>query len=251
MSPKFRFGSKWLAAVTATFIGTAFAQSADTDTALEEVRAKMSGMFESIDPENINFSPVDGWFTIQQGSIIAYVSDDGRYLLQGDLIDLEQQVNLSELSRNDARSELMATLKDDDAILFSPADVKYSVTIFTDVDCSYCRKLHSQINEYLDAGIQVRYALYPRNGPASKSWTTSENVWCAKDRNEALTAAKLDRAIESSQCDSSMVSNHYRVGQDIGLSGTPAIVLQDGTLISGYVPPAQLSLRLQQNALQP
>ena len=150
MNPNTCFGSKWLAALAATFICTAFAQAADDEAALDEVRDKMSGMFESIDPENITFSPVDGWFTIQQGSIIAYVSDDGRYLLQGDLIDLEQQVNLSELSRNDARRDLIATLTDDDAILFSPAEVKYSVTIFTDVECTYCRKMHSQINEYLD-----------------------------------------------------------------------------------------------------
>ena len=245
------FGSKLLATVAVVFCCTAIAQAADDDAALDEVRAKMSDMFESIEPESITVSPVNGWFTIQQGSIIAYVSDDGRYLLQGDLIDLEQQVNLSELSRNNARRDLMATLKDDDAILFSPADVKYSVTIFTDVECTYCRKMHSQIDEYLDKGIQVRYALYPRNGPASKAWRTSENVWCAKDRSQALTAAKLDRKFESSKCDASMVSNHYRVGRDIGLSGTPAIVLEDGTLIGGYLPPAQLSLRLQQNALQP
>ncbi|MGB5331051.1 MAG: DsbC family protein [Woeseiaceae bacterium] len=244
-------GSKLLAIVAVVFCSTAIAEAADDETALDEVRAKMSDMFESIDPENISVSPVDGWFTIQQGSIIAYVSDDGRYLLQGDLIDLERQVNLSEQSRNNARRDLIATLKDEDAILFSPADVKYSVTIFTDVDCTYCRKMHSQINEYLDKGIQVRYALYPRNGPASKSWTTSEKVWCAKDRNEALTKAKLDRKFETSQCDSAMVSNHYRVGRDIGLSGTPAIVLEDGTLIGGYLPPAQLSQRLQQNEIKP
>ena len=244
-------GLKMLAGLAAMLGCAALAQAADDDAALDEIRTKMSDMFESIEPEDISHSPVDGWFTIQQGSIIAYVSDDGRYLLQGDLIDLEQQVNLSEQSRNNARRDLIATLTDDEAILFSPTDVKYSVTIFTDVDCTYCRKMHSQINEYLDKGIQVRYALYPRNGPASKSWSTSENVWCAKDRNQALTAAKLDQKFETSKCDASMVSNHYRVGRDVGLSGTPAIVLEDGTLIGGYLPPAQLDLRLQQSALQP
>ena len=161
-------GSKLLAIVAVVFCSTAIAGAADDDAALDKVRAKMSDMFESIDPENISVSPVDGWFTIQQGSIIAYVSDDGRYLLQGDLIDLEQQVNLSEQSRNNARRDLIATLKDEDAILFSPADVKYSVTVFTDVDCTYCRKMHSQINGYLDNGIQVRYALYPRRSPGPR-----------------------------------------------------------------------------------
>lgn len=249
MRRTFNFGSKLFAAIAVTLACAAFAEAADDDAALEEVRAKITVMFQSIDPENITASPIDGWYTIQQGSIIAYVSHDGRYLLQGDLIDLDSQLNLSELSRNGSRRDLIATLGDDEAILFSPTEVKYSVTVFTDVDCTYCRKLHSQIDEYLAAGIEVRYLLYPRNGPASKSWSTSEDVWCAKNRNEALTAAKLDRGFETSKCDASEISHHYALGRDIGLSGTPAIVLQDGTLIGGYLTPAQLSMRLQQNAL--
>ena len=243
MSRKLSLGSHLLAVALVTLL-SATAAAAD-DAALEAVRAKMSALFEAIEPENISASPIDGWYTIQQGSIVAYVSGDGRYLLQGDLIDLEQQVNLSEQSRNVSRQGLVATLADDHAIVFSPAEVKYSVTIFTDVDCSYCRKLHSQIDEYLGQGIEVRYALYPRNGPASTSWTKSEQVWCADDRNQALTSAKLDRGFKSSQCDASVVSEHYRLGQDIGLNGTPAIVLEDGTLISGYLPPAQLGMRLR------
>ncbi len=242
-------GSKLLVATTAMLSCTAYAAGADDDAALEEVRAKMSTMFQAIEPQNVNVSPIDGWYVIQQGSIIAYVSDDGRYLLQGDLIDLETQVNLSEQSRNSARRDLIATVGDDDAILFSPAEIKHSVTVFTDVDCAYCRKLHSQIDEYLDEGIEVRYLLYPRNGPASKAWNTSEQVWCARDRGQALTAAKLDRGFETSECDASAVSDHYVLGRDIGLNGTPAIVLEDGTLIGGYLPAAQLSLRLQQDAL--
>lgn len=250
MSSNLNVGSKLLAVIAMSFLGAAPASAADDDAALEEVRAKMSAMFEAINPENVNRSPIDGWFTIQQGSIVAYVSDDGRYLLQGDLIDLDTQVNLSEQSRNNARRDIISTLGDDDAIRFSPVDVKHSITVFTDVDCAYCRKLHSQIDEYMSAGIEVRYLLYPRNGPASEAWSTSEDVWCAKDRNEALTLAKLDRSFESSQCDASAVGSHYGLGRDIGLTGTPAIVLEDGTLISGYLPPAQLSMRLQQHAAQ-
>lgn len=241
MSRKLSSGSKLLTIALAIFLaGPAWADDAE----LEAVRAKMSEMFEAIEPENVTASQVDGWYTIQQGSIVAYVSADGRYLLQGDLIDLEQQVNLTEQSRNQARQGLVAGLADDNAIVFTPSEVKHSVTVFTDIDCTYCRKLHSQIDEYLDQGIQVRYVLYPRNGPASEAWTKSEQVWCAEDRNQALTFAKLDRAFKSAQCDASVVSEHYGLGQDIGLSGTPAIVLEDGTLISGYLPPEQLSMRL-------
>ena len=221
---------------------------AANDASLEEVRAKMDAMFEEIGPENISLSPVDGWYTVQKGSIVAYVSEDGRYLLQGDLIDLDKQVNLSERSRVKARRELISTVQDDQAILFSPTEIRYSVTVFTDVDCTYCRKLHSQIDDYLAHGIQIRYLLYPRNGPASRSWNTSEDVWGARDRNSALTAAKLDRDFETQNCDASTITRHYMLGQDVGLNGTPAIVFDDGTLISGYLTPAALSSRLQQAA---
>jgi thiol:disulfide interchange protein DsbC len=227
-----------------SLVGSAPVWAAD-DAELEAVRAKINGMFQEIAPENVKKSPVDGWYTVQKGSVVAYVSADGRYLLQGDLIDLDHQVNLSELSRTDARRELMSAVGDDEVILFSPANVKHSVTVFTDVDCTYCRKLHSQIDEYLAQGIQIRYLLYPRGGPASRSWNTSEDVWCANDRNGALTAAKSDRKFDTQKCDASAVSKHYILGQNVGLSGTPAIVFDDGTLVSGYLPPATLASRLQ------
>jgi thiol:disulfide interchange protein DsbC len=138
----------------------------------------------------------------------------------------------------------MASIEDDDVILFSPENPEYTVTVFTDVDCTYCRKLHSEINQYMEQGIAIRYLLYPRNGPASRAWTRSEEVWCARDRNNALTMAKLDREFETNKCDASMLSRHYLIGQDIGLSGTPAIVLDNGTLISGYLPAAALKARI-------
>jgi thiol:disulfide interchange protein DsbC len=232
------------AAVLALSGTSAFA--ADADPKLEAVRAKISSMFSSIDPEHVSKSPIDGWYTVQKGSIVAYISDDGRYLLQGDLIDLDQQVNLSELSRTDARRQLVSSLADEDAILFSPAEVKHSVTVFTDIDCTYCRKLHNEIEQYLEQGIAVRYVLYPRNGRSSRAWSTSEDVWCSADRGSALTAAKLDRKFETSSCDASMISRHYKLGQDVGLNGTPAIVFDDGTMIAGYMPAAQLSVRLNQ-----
>ena len=226
-----------------------FPASADeSSTELELVRQRVAEMFDLIDQDDINISPVDGWYTIHKGSIVAYISSDGRYLLQGDLIDLDTQINMSEAVRNDARRELMASVKNEDVILFSPADVKYSVSIFTDVECTYCRRLHSQIDEYLAHGIEVRYLMYPRNGPTSRAWSTAEEVWCSSDRNSALTAAKLDRKFASTDCDASIVQEHYDMGHNIGLSGTPAIVFDDGTLISGYLPPDQLKARLDQAA---
>jgi thiol:disulfide interchange protein DsbC len=237
-----------LTALLAVTFSFALARAADDSAELNQVRQKVGEMFDMIEPDDVKGSPVDGWYTIQKGSVVAYISADGRYLLQGDMIDLDHQVNLSEAARTDARRELMSDVADERTIIFSPKDVKYSVSIFTDVECSYCRRLHSQIDEYMAHGIQVRYLLYPRNGPASRAWNTAEEVWCASDRANALTMAKLDRKFETSSCDSSIVQDHYVIGRDVGLSGTPAIVFDDGTLIGGYLAPDQLAAALEENA---
>jgi thiol:disulfide interchange protein DsbC len=224
------------------------AHAGESDKIPAEERERIAGLFETIDPENVYGSPIDGWYSIRRGSIVAYISTDGRYLMQGDLIDLDTQVNLTEESRSVARRDLMSGVEDEEVILFTPEKVKYSVSIFTDVDCSYCRRLHSQIEDYMALGIQVRYLLFPRNGPASSSWNTAEEVWCSADRANALTLAKLDRDFDTTSCDATMVQNHYTMGQEVGLSGTPAIVLDDGELIAGYLPPDALKMRLDSKA---
>lgn len=220
------------------------AYAGDSDEVAAEDRERIADLFESIDPDHIFGSPIDGWYTIRKGSVVAYISADGHYLLQGDIIDLDKQVNLTEESRSEARRELMSGVTDDDVIIFAPEEVKYTVSVFTDVECAYCRRLHSQIGDYMSRGIEVRYLLFPRNGPASSSWHTAEEVWCSPDRANALTQAKLDHDFETSTCDASMVQQHYLVGQEVGLSGTPAIVLDDGELIAGYLPPDALKMRL-------
>ena len=227
-----------LTAILVTVVPPAVAEGNPEE--LELVRARVSNLFDEIEPQHVMASPIDGWYTIRKGAVIAYISADGRYLLQGDMIDLQDNSNLTEQARNDARVVMLSAVPDEDLIIFTPDNVQHSVSVFTDIDCTFCRRLHSQIDNYMDQGIEIRYFLYPRNGPTSPSWAKAENVWCADDRNEALTLAKLDKEFPTHTCDSSIVSNHYLIGQDVGLRGTPAIVLDDGTLFSGYLPPAQL-----------
>lgn len=224
-----------------------FAVGAHADDKLPAVQKKIAGLFPEISEEHISASPVNGWYTIRKGAIVAYVSDDGRYLLQGDLIDLDQQVNLTEESRNVSRRELMESYPEDQLIVFTPEEKKYSISVFTDIDCTFCRRLHNQMDDYLARGIEVRYFLYPRNGPTSPSWAKAEQVWCADDRNEALTLAKLDKDFETRACNPAEIGKHYTLGQDVGLTGTPALVFEDGTLVSGYLPPAQLEQALAES----
>ena len=130
-------------------------------------------------------------------------------------------------------------------LIFGPKDPKYTVTVFTDVDCGYCRKLHSQIADYNRLGVRVRYLLYPRTGPNTSSWTKAEQVWCSSDRNDALTRAKLGQELPAKPCSNNPVARSYALGQDFALDGTPAIVLTNGAMLPGYVPPDVLLKQLK------
>lgn len=218
----------------------AFADAESQAKELEHVRATITAMFPEINREDVVPSPVQGLYAISKGTIVAYISGDGRYLMQGDIIDLHTQRNVTEDSRAQSRKLIMDKVADSSYITFSPEKVDYSVVVFTDIDCTYCRRLHRQIQEYMDQGIEVRYLLYPRNGPSTESWKKATDVWCADDRNSALTAAKMDKAFKTQSCDSDIVATIFELGQNIGLRGTPAIVFGDGTLVAGYLPAAQL-----------
>ncbi|MEJ2603545.1 MAG: DsbC family protein [Gammaproteobacteria bacterium] len=215
------------------------------DDELERIRTELTERFPQLEPASITQGPIPGFYQIRQGVMVAYVSADGRYLFQGDLIDMETQTNLTESAMNGERKRLMASLPDEDAIVFSPQKPTHTVSVFTDIDCTFCRKLHREIGAYNDAGIAVRYLLYPRSGPGNASWAKAERVWCAKDRNEALTRAKNDQPVSAKACEAGMVSRHFELGHEIGLRGTPAIVTESGELVSGYLPPDQLLQRLE------
>jgi len=194
----------------------------------------------------ITESPIPGLYEVMQGGQVNYISADGRYLLQGDIFDTVTEMNLTESRRSAARKAAIDQVDESSMIIFSPADPKYSVTVFTDIDCAYCRKLHRQIADYNELGIQVRYLSFPRNGPGTMSWFKAENVWCAEDRNTALTLAKTGAAVKAKSCDSTPVAQHYELGRALGVRGTPAIVTQAGELIPGYVEPKELLKYLQE-----
>ncbi len=194
----------------------------------------------------ITESPIPGLYEVMQGGQVNYISADGKYLIQGDVFDTTTELNLTEGRREAARKSALAQVSESSMIIFRPENVKYSVSVFTDIDCGYCRKLHRQIAEYNALGIQVRYLSFPRNGPGTMSWFKAENVWCAKDRNAALTQAKTGAAVQSHSCDSTPVAQHYELGRALGVRGTPAIVMQTGELIPGYVEPSELLKYLQE-----
>lgn len=199
-------------------------------------------------PDDLRTTPIQGIYEYTKGTEIAYVTVDGKYAISGDLYDLKANDDLTEQHRRELRVKLIAAVPEDQMLIFSPKDPKYTVTVFTDVDCQYCRKLHSQIAEYNRLGIRVRYLLYPRTGPNTVSWTKAEQVWCSADRNDALTRAKLGQELKSKPCTENPVARTYALGQDFALQGTPAIVMADGDLLPGYVPPDVLAQHLKESA---
>lgn len=188
--------------------------------------------------DEISLSPIEGFYQVVIGAEIVYVSADGRYIVRGDFIDLEQNINVTEVKRREARLNLINSL-DATSIAFTPERVAHRVHVFTDVDCGYCARLHSQIAEYNALGIEVRYVAFPRAGVPSASYDKTVSVWCSDDPHKAIGDAKFGRAVEPRSCDNP-VKDHYVTGQLLGVSGTPTIVLDSGAIVPGYVPPAKL-----------
>ena len=208
---------------------------AEDDVSADDPRAKIIEMLPNLELEDIRDAPVAGLYEVTFLGQVIYVSSDTRFLIKGDIIDLETHDNLTEQRRSIARLQALESLGEDSMIIFEPEIVKHTITVFTDIDCAYCRKLHLEMAELQNLGVKVRYIFYPRSGPGSKSWTKADNVWCADDRNTALTDAKANKPIESKQCDTP-VDTHYSLGRQVGLTGTPAIVLETGDMFPGYIP---------------
>ena len=187
-------------------------------------------------------APIEGWFHAVLGGTSGYVSADGCYFIAGDLFDVPSRTNLSEQERSVARREVLRAVDPSQAIVFAPSKVRYTVTVFTDVDCGYRRKLHSQIAHYTELGIAVRYLAYPRTGSGTDSWQKMEAIWCSADRAAALTKAKLGETVtRPTDCKADAVARHYELANKLGIPGTPMIILDDGRALNGYVSAEQLA----------
>ena len=231
-----------LAAVFAAAIVVGSALAAEPDP-----RAAIAKRFPQAALEDIKPSPVPGVYQVPVGADMAYVSADGRYLFNGDLYEFDTRVNVTEQGRSAARSKLLAKLDERDMIVFAPQVVKHTITVFTDIECGYCRKLHSQIDQLTKLGIKVRYAAYPRSGPGSEDWHKMEQVWCSKDRQTAITQAKLGQAVKAPSCGATPVGKQWQLGEDLGVQGTPAIFTRTGDYIGGYLVPDELAKKIEQS----
>lgn len=211
------------------------------------VRAAIAKAIPNTTVDSIKPSVIPGYREVAIGGRVMYVSADGRYLIQGSLFDLSTRTSLTENSQALIRRDILSKVGPDRRIIFAPANVKHHVTVFTDTDCGYCRKMHQQIAEYNKLGISVEYIFYPRAGLASDTATKAINVWCSADRRKALTDAKNDRPVPNKTCTNPIAAD-YALGQKMGFDGTPAIYAADGSQVGGYLAPAQMLAALDKLA---
>jgi len=203
------------------------------------VRQAMVKSMPSMKIDSVKPSEVKGLYEVMVGANIFYVSEDGKYLLQGRLVDIAAHKDLTEEKLAGTRKQAIEKIGQDNMIVFKPKIKKYTVSVFTDIDCGYCRKLHSEIDQYLAQGITIQYLFFPRAGKGSDSYNKAVSVWCAKDRNAALTDAKKGNTPPAKTCDNP-VDEHMQLGADFDVKGTPMIVTEKGNIYPGYLPAKQL-----------
>ena len=217
------------------------------DQAADE--AAIRKMLGNVSVESVNATPVKGVYEVVSGPHIVYMSADGRYMFQGELVDLQTRESLTEPRRRESVKKTVGSIKEDQMIIYRPEKTRHTITVFTDIDCGYCRKLHQEMNDYMDAGIRVRYMMFPRTGKGSPSYNKAVAVWCADDRNQALTDSKNGKEIEMKSCANPIDAHMQLVGQ-LGARGTPFIVFENGQTQPGYVPAKQLAQLLDKGQVK-
>lgn len=219
---------------------------------VQQVANNLKKHFPEIQTSDIKTSEIEGLYQVTRGPSIVYVTENGRYIFSGDIIDLNNQYNnITEVARQKARASAIESIQKVDAIRFAPKNPKYTVTVFTDIDCGYCRKFHKQIKEYNDKGIAVQYLAFPRTGPDTDSYKKAISVWCADNKNQALTQAKMGENVKTALCDQHHVKEQFQMGILMGVQGTPTIILENGYVIPGYLTPDRLVKVLKQDAGNP
>lgn len=229
-----RFGFAIVAA--SLLMSAAFAYGSEAQT----IRDALAKVLPNEKPTSVQPTPIDGLFQVEIGPQVMYMTGDGRYLIDGAIVDLKTRENLAETAQNKARLRALEAIGEDEMVVFDAPNADHEITVFTDIDCGYCRKLHQKIDEYAEEGISVRYLFYPRTGVDSPSYNKAVAVWCADDQQQAMTKAKNGQPVESQSC-KNPVKEHMELGELMGIRGTPAIVLEDGQMVPGFVEPKRLA----------
>jgi thiol:disulfide interchange protein DsbC len=217
-----------------------------SDPAPQVVKQALAKVAPGAQVTHIDKAPMPGFYQALVHGRMVYVSADGQYVMAGQLFDSRAVVNLTKQRMNAIRVEALAGVPDSERVIFAPPHPKFTVTVFTDLDCAYCRVFHQHIAQYNAAGIAVQYLFWPRTGIKSvpggeetPSYIKAVSVWCSKDRKKSFTEAMKGQVVPRGTC-TNPVAREYHLGEHIGVDGTPTIIAEDGTVIGGYLPPRQL-----------
>ena len=213
---------------------TASLAASDNDAKLKASMAQVGLKVNSVAD-----SVVPGLQQVLTNRGLFFAANNGQFLIEGNIYDLANKQLVNDKILQGVRKNGVAAMKNS-VIEYKAKDEKHVVTVFTDTSCGYCRKLHNEMQSYLDQGITVRYLAFPRGGIPSETYNDLQSIWCAKDKQQAMDKAKAGEQITAAQCQNT-IAEQYSLGQSFGVSGTPAIVLADGTLIPGYQPAAALA----------
>ena len=195
----------------------------------------------------ISKSPMEGVYQVDLGDRVLFVSQQGEHLLIGDVFDTQRHVSLAEEMRQEKVLAVVNDIDEAEMIVFSPDNVERTITVYTDVDCPYCRKLHQDVPTLVENGVKVRYLWYPRTGVGTPSYDKAVSIWCAENQQTAMDDAKLNNKIVDAKCEPNPVESQFNTGLQIGLRGTPTIVVDDGTVIGGYLEAPKLLASLGLN----
>ena len=226
-------------ALVAGLVYGAGAWAADT---IEQVLGqKLKKLMPDAEISSVSPSPLAGVYEVLIGASLIYMSEDGRFVFRGDLIDIAERRNLSDETRAAARMQAFARIGPEEAIEFAPKSKKVAHTlyVYTDIDCGYCRKLHREVDQLNDAGIAVRYLAFPRSGLNSESSKKAAAVWCSDNQQQAMTAAKAGKEVTAKTC-RNPVEAHFSLGRSMGVRGTPAVYTEQGESLGGYIPAPEL-----------
>lgn len=212
-----------------------------TSSSTTPLLKSLQSHFPEAQQKDIQKTPIKGLMAFTNGPTVIYVTDDGRYLFSGDIIDTKEQFNnITESARRQARVNAISELKPAQTVNYVPEEVKHTIMVFTDIDCPYCRKFHDNVVDLNKRGIAVKYLAFPRGGPGSKGYEKAVSVWCAKDPAKAMTLAKQGEEIEKAVCENHAVDKEFQMGVLMGVTGTPSIVLENGIIIPGFLTPDKL-----------
>ena len=223
------------------FLGILFASSVSASE--KEIRSTLQALDPNTPIQSIKLSKIAGLYEVVIGSEVYYATADGRYIFNGDIFDASTRENLTSLTRGKIALGVLDKVGESGMIIYEPKKVRSTITVFTDVDCPYCRKFHEDMPQHLANGIRVRYVMFPLRGLNSDVYRKEVSVWCSKNRKKAFDDAKAGKSLKQAEC-ANPIADNYILAQKLGVNSTPTLMTDKGVLIPGYMPPAHLAARL-------